>query len=144
MKTFRKITTGMVLGTVAALLSSCAPPLGQVVFEEETSQLQTRSIQSRTFDTADPIKTMRAIVGTLMDLDFVIDQADSRLGLITATRLHGYQLHITVMVHERSGERMLVRASGQVGFYPIKEPEPYQEFFASLEKELFLTAHQVD
>ena len=144
MRILGRITTGLFLGTVAALLSSCAAPLGQVVFEEEASQLRTRSMQSRTFDTADRITTMRAIIGTLMDLDFVIDQADSRLGLITATRLHGYQLHVTVMVHERSGERVLVRASGQVGIYPIQEPEPYQEFFASLEKVLFLTAQQVN
>ncbi len=39
---------------------------------------------------------------------------------------------------------MLVRASGQVGLKPMKDPEPYQEFFASLEKELFLAAQEVE
>lgn len=142
MKWLRKSVLSLALAAAAFLLSSCAVPPEQVAFEDEASQLRVRSVQSRTFDLPDRIKAMRAVLATLQDLDFVIDQADSRLGLITATRLQGYQLQITIMIHEREAGRLLVRASCQVGVSPVQDPEPYQEFFASLEKELFLATQQ--
>jgi hypothetical protein len=142
MKWRRKSAVTLALAQAAFLLSSCATPLEQVVFEAEASQLQVRSIQSRTFELTDRIKAMRAVIATLQDLDFVLDKADSRLGLITATKLNIYNLHITIMVHERGNDRLLVRANCQVGIYPVQDPVAYQEFFASLEKNLFLTVQQ--
>jgi hypothetical protein len=103
---------------------------------------EKKSSNRRVREQADRIKAMRAVLATLQDLDFVIDQADSRLGLITATRLQNYQLQITIMIHEREAGRLLVRASCQVGLFPVQDPEPYQEFFASLEKNFFLAAQQ--
>lgn len=139
MKWLRK---SVVLAQAAFLLSSCVAPLKEVLFEQETSQLQVRSMQSRTFELTDRFTAMRAVIATLQDLDFVLDKADSRLGLITATRLHAYQLHITIMIHQQGEERLLVRANFQVGLNPVQDPEAYQEFFASLEKNVFPTAQQ--
>jgi len=50
----------------------------------------------------------------------------------------------------RDGESgfMMVRASaqsgGQSGLRPITDVRFYQQFFAALEKSMFLTAHQVE
>lgn len=123
----------------AILLVSCTaqPPIRDVIFEDQMTQLQTRSIQSRTFDMTDRIKAMRAVVTTLQDLDFVIDQADSRLGIITATKLKSYHLHITVKVNDRSSGRIRVRLQMSVAMYTLAEGV-YQEFFTSLEKNFFL------
>ena len=126
----------------ASLLASCmaGPPLREVIFEDQMSLLQMRSIQSRTFDLTDRIKAMRAVIATLQDLDFVIDRADSRLGIITATKLRAYQLHITLKVDEVSSGRLLVRAQLSADMNPITEAV-YQEFFTSLGKNFFLGAH---
>jgi hypothetical protein len=127
----------------ACLLASCqAPPLRKIIFEDQMTQLQARSIQSRAFDMTDQIKAMRAVITTLQDLDFVIDQADSRLGIITATKLQIYHLYITVKVDELKSGWIRVRVQLRAGINPLVEAV-YQEFFTSLEKNFFLTAHYV-
>ena len=139
MKIWVKFTKIVLVIIAAILLVSCAaqPPIRDVIFEDQMTQLQTRSIQSRTFDMTDRIKAMRAVITTLQDLDFVIDQADSRLGIITATKLKSYHLHITVKVNDRSSGRIQVRLQMSVVMYTLAEGV-YQEFFTSLEKNLFL------
>jgi hypothetical protein len=83
-------------------------------------------------------------MATLQDLGFVIDQADAMLGTVTATKLNRYQLRITVSLRPRGEKQLLVRANCQYQDAPVYDPEPYQQFFASLEKGMFLAAHQVD
>ena len=41
------------------------------------TQLQTRQIQTREYDTLDKAMTMRSVIATLQDLGFTIDQADA-------------------------------------------------------------------
>jgi len=65
------------------------------------TQLETRQIQTRTYDTLDKAMTMRSVIATLQDLGFTIDQADAELGTITATRLHEYTMRMTSL---RSGQ----------------------------------------
>ena len=100
--------------------------------------LQARSIQSRTFELTDRIQAMRSVLTTLQDLDFVIDGADSALGVITATKLQSYQLHITVKVDALDSGRIRVRAQMSAGMVELAQGV-YQEFFASLEKNVFLS-----
>jgi hypothetical protein len=38
----------------------------------------------------------------------------------------------------------MVRANAEYQLQPVTEPKPYQNFFNSLEKAMFLEAHQVD
>ncbi len=142
MKRLRNSSLWLVLAPVLWQLASCSVPLEQVAFEEQASQLQVRNLQSRTYEAADRIQVLRAVIATLQDLDFVLDLADSRLGLITATRLHGYTLKVTIMVQEREGAQQLVRVSCQLGPNAVTDPQAYQEFFASLEKNLFLSGQQ--
>jgi hypothetical protein len=116
----------------------------QRLLDSGTSQVQLRSIQTRAFDTSDKIKCLRTVMAALQDLDFVIDDADDVLGAVSATRLNRYALRITVTVRPREDKQLLVRASIQYENKPVHDPEPYQQFFISLEKAMFLTAHQAD
>jgi hypothetical protein len=116
----------------------------QRLLDSDSSQVQLRSIQTRAFDTTDKEKTLRTIMSTLQDLGFVIDKADATLGTVSATKLKYYALRITVTVRPRGETQMLVRANAQYNVTPITDPEPYQQFFTSLEKAMFLTAHQAD
>lgn len=114
------------------------------VMESEESQVKLRSIQTRAFDTTDRTKMLRTAVATLQDLGFVVDSANDDIGTVTATKLDGYALRMSVTVRPRGNTQLLVRASGQYNLQAVVAPEPYQNFFAALEKSIFLTAHQVD
>jgi len=87
---------------------------------------------------------LRTVIATLQDLGFIIDKADLNLGTVSATKLDRYNLRVTVTVKERSESQLLVRANAQYNIKPVEDPEPYQQFFNSLSKAIFLTAQQVD
>lgn len=130
----------LMLGSTV-VLGGCATTTQHALDLGGESQLQRRSYQSRMFETADRERVLRATISTLQDLGFIIDRADSTLGTVSATKLDGYQAKVTVSVRPRGEDRILVRANAQVGVRPIEDPEHYQDFFTSLEKSLFLTAH---
>jgi hypothetical protein len=127
----------------AALLCGCVSSIDQVT-KTEQSAVQMRSYQERAFDTTDKEQTLRSVIATLQDLDFVLDKADLDLGMVTATKLSGYQLRITVTVRPRGDTQMLVRANAGYGEEAVKDPKFYRDFFTALEKAMFLTAHEVD
>ena len=129
---------------VAVLLVGCATTTDRVLDLGDETQLQKRSYESRIFDTSDKEKVLRAAISTLQDLGFVIDRADLMLGMVSGTKLEGYQIRITVSVRPKGNDRMVVRANAQFNVTPIDDPEQYQDFFASLEKSLFLAAHAVE
>ena len=118
------------------------------LFDVDTSQVQLRAVQSRAFDTTDKEKTLRAVVATLQDLGFIIDKADATLGLVSATKTDvrpiPYPLKVTVTVRPRGGSQIMVRANAEYQLKPVTDAKPYQQFFAALEKSLFLQAHEVD
>ena len=136
--------TGLLaIAAAACAVAACAPST-KAVLETSQSAVQLRSYQERAFDTTDKTKTMRSVIATLQDLSFVVDKADLELGTVSATKLSGYQLRITVTVRPRGETQMLVRANAQYMDKAVENPEPYQDFFTALEKSMFLTAHQVD
>jgi len=127
----------------AALSFGCVSSIDQVMNSGQ-SAVQLRSFQERAFDTADKEQTLRSVIATLQDLSFVLDKADFDLGIVSATKLSGYQLRVTVTVRPRGNSQMLVRANAQQGERAVEDPKPYQDFFIALEKSMFLTAHEVD
>ena len=127
----------------AALLGGCVSSLDQVT-KTGQSAVQMRSYQERAFDTTDKPQTLRSVIATLQDLNFVLDKADLDLGMVTATKLSGYQLRVTVTVRPRGDTQMLVRANAGYDEEVVKDPKFYRDFFAALEKAMFLTAHEVD
>jgi len=132
---------------LALLVVFCASGCGtthQRLLDSGSSQVQLRSIQSRAFETADRELALRTIIATLQDFDFVIDEADDELGSVSATKLARYELRVTVTVRPHGERRLLIRANLQMTNKPALDPEPYQQFFAGLEKAMFLEAQQVD
>jgi len=121
------------------LLSGCVgdanPPAG--------TQLQTRNIQSRSFETGDREMVMRSTLGTMQDLGFIIGRADDALGTISGTAISN-RASMTVSVREAGKNRIVVRVNIQHGARVVTDPEAYQAFFNSLSQSMFLAAHMVD
>ena len=127
------------------LLSSCATSTATRAFETEQSQVQIRSIQTRAFDTTDKGLMMRAVISSMQDLEFVLEQADLSIGTVTGSKFtHNNEVNMTVTIRPRGETQLLVRANAQYGTLTIEDPLEYQNFFTLLEKSLFLTAHNVD
>lgn len=129
--------------SLLALMAGCAQPPDSHILEGE-EQVKLRAMETRSFDTADKNAVMRGVISTLQDLSFVIDKADAELGTVTATKLSGYRIRMTVTVRQKSDTQVLVRASAQYNLEPIQDPEVYQRFFAALSKALFLQANAVE
>lgn len=135
-----------VLGCAAVLLAftGCVSTSTQQVLAVGTGAVQLRSYQTRAFDATDRVGTLRTVIATLQDLGFVVDKADEILGTVSATKLSGYQLRMTVTVRPRGEKQLLVRANAEFGDKAVEDPQPYQNFFIALEKAMFLTAQEVD
>jgi hypothetical protein len=126
-------------------LAGCAASAQKAVLDTSgESQLRLRQIQTRYFDTADKKKTLECVLATLQDLGFVIDKASYELGSVSATKLSGYSVRMTVNVVPKGENRMMVRASAQYNIQAIEDPRPYQQFFEALSKSMFLQAHMED
>lgn len=124
------------------LLASCATTPANVA--GAGTQLETRQIQTREYDTLDKAMTMRSVIATLQDLGFTIDQADAELGTVTATRLHDFTMRMTVTVVQKGERRIAVRANARIGENGVTDAATYQDFFVVLDKAMFLTLHKVD
>lgn len=135
---------GAYLAVALLLLASCQTDSRQQALATSASQVQLRGFQTRAFDTTDRDKTLRTVIATLQDLNFVIDKADATLGTVSATKLDGYLLRMTVTVRPRGQAQLAVRANAQYNIQAVEDPAPYQQFFASLERAMFLTAQAVD
>ncbi|MEN8232171.1 MAG: hypothetical protein ABFR35_05770 [Thermodesulfobacteriota bacterium] len=138
----RIIKYGWAMFVVVMLLVGCATQNSHVL--SGGSAVELRSFQTRAFDTTDKHKMMRTTIAVLQDLGFIIDKTDEDLGLVTGTKLSGYQIRMTVIVQPRGEKQLAVRASGIYNNRAIEDPLPYQDFFAALEKGIFLTAQEID
>lgn len=100
-------------------------------------------MRTRVFETADEHQMLRVLIGTLQNLGFVSHKADHRLGLVSGTKFHANpRLNITVTVRSQGDARLVVRVAAEFGRKAVRDPEPYQEFFASLDKSWFLAARR--
>jgi hypothetical protein len=132
------------LGCTFALLAGCAAPEpSKDILAPSAEQTKLRSFQSRTFEVADRQVAMRAVMGVLQDLGFIIERANEPLGLVTAARFAEPDFHdivgVTVTVRPLEGGQMLIRANAVHNNRPVVDPETYQRFFAALERSLFIT-----
>lgn len=125
-------------------LAGCQMNSRDQVLMVDKSQVALRAVSTRAFDATDRNATIRSVIATLQDLGFVVDKADEQLGTVSATKLAGYVMRMTVTVRPRGAAQMVVRASAQYNMRAVSDAAPYQEFFAALEKAMFLTAHQID
>ena len=117
--------------------------------EEETNllapteeQMKLRTYQSRTFDVASREQAIRGVMAALQDLGFIIERANGELGLVTAARFAEPRyfdvMGVTVTVRPQGKGRMLIRANAIYNNEPVTDPVVYQNFFATLERSLFI------
>jgi len=125
------------------LLAACGTSRKELL-ATPAEQAELRVMQSRAYDTTDREMVMRSVIATLQDLGFVIDDANSVLGLVSATKLEGSVLRIMVTVKSRGTNQTAVRASAQQGYRAVVDPDAYQRFFVALSKGMFLSAHDID
>ena len=128
---------------VVLAVAACAAKQRNIL-ETNESQVKLRSMQSRAFDITDHNRLLRIIIATFQDLGFVIDDAEESLGTVSGTKLSGYALRMTVSIRPRGTQQMIVRSSLQYNLQTIENPEPYQYFFATLSKALFLEARPIE
>lgn len=127
-----------------ALLLACAGPRkpDPDLLAPTEEQLKLRSMQSRTFEVLSRELAMRAVIESLQDLGFIIERANESMGVVTAARFaepkYTDVLEVTVTVRPQEGGKMLIRANAIFNNEPIDEPKVYQNFFAALERSMFL------
>lgn len=105
------------------------------------AQMKIRSIQTRAFDVKDQNKVMRGVVAALQDLGFIVERANGPMGLVTAGKFgpdgRGF-VEVTVTVRSKGEQQTEVRANAIFNTKPVEDPKVYQNFFAALERSLFL------
>jgi hypothetical protein len=139
----RRVNRGIILIAGAFLVQGCAapqPPQGLLAPTE--AQMKIRSVQTRTFDVKDRQLAMRGVIAVLQDLGFIIERANEALGLVTAARFAEPNYYdvvsVTVTVRPEAEGRMMIRANAIYNNKPIEDPKVYQNFFATLERSLFV------
>ena len=140
----RRAVWGMIVGATVAMLYGCVPPQpGPELLAPTEAQMKIRSVQTRIFDVKDRQAAMRAVIAALQDLGFIVERANEALGLVTAARFaepnYYDMLGVTVTVRPQPDDRMMIRANAIYNNKPIEDPKVYQNFFATLERSIFVT-----
>jgi hypothetical protein len=138
----RLLGVGLILAA-QVLGYGCAPKPSQELLSPTEAQLKLRAFQTRTFDVKDRQRALRAVIAVLQDLGFIIERANEPLGFVTAERFaepdYRQIVGVTITVRAQEDGRVLIRANAILKNKPIEDPMVYQNFFASLERSLFLT-----
>ena len=135
---------GIVAIAVLLITQGCvAPQPSQDLLAPTEAQMKIRSAQTRIFDEKDRQVAMRAVMAALQDLGFIIERANEALGLVSAARFAEPNYYdvvgVTVTVRPQTDGRMMIRANAIYNNKPIEDPKVYQNFFATLERSLFVT-----
>jgi hypothetical protein len=136
------VRAAVLFACMATLACASPPEPSPDLLAPTEAQMKLRSFQSRTFELDDRERAMRGVIAALQDLGFIIERANEPLGLVTAARFaepnYTDIIAVTVTVRPQDGGRMLIRVNAIYNNKPIEDPEAYQNFFATLERSLFL------
>lgn len=98
---------------------------------------EVRAMQTRMFD-AEKSDVSKAVIQTLQDLNFEMQEVNSRVGMFRAVK-HTMQGGVKVTVKiKKTDEKIKVRMSANFADKPVEEHVHYNSFFASLGKSVFL------
>ncbi|HEY3304944.1 MAG TPA: hypothetical protein VGL70_15575 [Candidatus Binatia bacterium] len=140
---FAQVCVAFLVGLqVLAATGGCDYGLRDFSKPPETQKLA--SVRSRSFETTDREKMLRAVITTLQDLGFIVDRADYEHQSVSGTKLDQYLLRWTVTVLPQGASRLTVRAQARYDVTPVLEPEPYEKFFAALARAVSLEARPSD
>jgi hypothetical protein len=142
MMSHRVVGTLIALVAVAATVGCTPPKPTPDLLAPTEAQMKIRSIQTRSFDVRDRQTAMRGVIAALQDLGFIIERANEPLGLITAARFAEPNFYdivgISVTIRSEADGRTTIRANAIYNNKPIEDPKVYQNFFATLERSLFV------
>ena len=132
-----------VVAAALALCSCASPPAEpETLLAPTDEQMKLRSTQSRQFEVESRRFAIRGVIEALQDLGFIIERANEPLGLVTAARFAEPNYYdvvgVTVTVRPQEAGRMLIRVNAIYNNKPIEDPKVYQNFFATLERSIFL------
>ncbi len=135
---------GIVAAGVLVIAQGCvAPGPSQDLLAPTEAQMKIRSVQTRSFDVKDRQAAMRSVIAALQDLGFIVERANEALGLVSAARFAEPNYYdvvsVTVTVRPQENGQMMIRANAIYNNKPIEDPKVYQNFFATLERSLFVT-----
>lgn len=74
----------ILIGTLS--VSACQDTIPKEALQLTSESLSERQAQTRHFDTSDEAKILMASAGVIQDLGFTIDESETRLGLIVASK----------------------------------------------------------
>ncbi|MDH5761421.1 MAG: hypothetical protein OEZ51_00445 [Nitrospinota bacterium] len=133
----------IILGLIFSLQACAgAPKPPKELLSLDEAQMKIRSYQTRAFDFNDQQKVMRGVVAALQDLGFIVERANGPMGLVTAGKFagEGYSgfVELTVTVRPKGDSQVEVRVNAILNTKPIEDPKIYQNFFAAVQRSLFL------
>lgn len=129
---------------VAVMLMGCASPPepDPNLLAPTDEQTKLRTLQTRSFEVSTRDLAVRGVIVALQDLGFIIERANADMGLVTAARFaeprYSDVIAITVTVRPQDDGRMSIRANAIFNNKPVTESQVYQNFFASLERSMFI------
>lgn len=108
MGTAKQITFGLVFTTILVMFATaCSTTIPRSALALSPQSLEMRQLQTRRYATRDEAKLLSASAGLLQDLGFAIDNSETRVGLIAASKdrdaTDGGQVAGAVMVAILSG-----------------------------------------
>ena len=82
----RKARISLLPIVLAGILVGCTPTIPKEALQLSPESMQDRRLQTRRFDTQDELKLMSASASLLQDIGFLIDESETRLGVIVASK----------------------------------------------------------
>jgi len=140
----RRVAVLLVLAVGAAGACKTATPRPEPNLALRQEALAQRQLETRRFDTTDEIRLLRAGLIILQDEGFQLDEMESHLGVITASR-PAMGVSLVSRRITRDGDRIAVRVTFRRGFAGgrLRDAAVYQEFFARLSKAVSLEAESL-
>ena len=125
-------------------MGACKTPRPEPTLALEPEALAQRQLETRRFDTSDELRLLRASLMVLQDEGFQLDEMESDLGVVTATRSGQPGITVSLVSRRVTGndDSVAVRVTFQHGYAGgrLTDATIYQEFFARLSKAVSLEA----
>ena len=162
---------GALIGVAMALTGCSQPPSDALVANQVTEEI--RSLETRTFETADAPLVLAASAQVLQDLGFTLTESEPKLGLLVGEKIRplaapgtvdavfaqlgagdesSQRFHVSLVVSPQprttvvrvTFTRTLFGEYGQeLTTSRLDDPELYQGFFEKLSEACFLEVHKV-